>query len=78
MTTTTITLPNYADAEAPVVAAGHVYLQNIPSPLSSLQFFKNGLLLSQVAGDFILTGQVITPTGTPIDPSDTLLAFYRY
>lgn len=66
---------SFADAEVPLLAGGRLYLQNIPSPASSLQFFRNGLL--QSSGDFLLTGQVITPTPAAAD-GDKFIAFYRY
>lgn len=67
---------NFADHETPISAGGRMYLQNIPQP-ASLQLFKNGMLMSPLAGDYMLTGQVITPMPEPGE-GDVFVAWYRY
>lgn len=71
-----VTIPEFVDAETPIQVGSRLYLQKIPSPPSSLQLFKNGLLMSIQAGDYLLTGQVITPMPLPAD-GDAFIAYYR-
>lgn len=66
----------FADAEIPVRAGNQLYLANVPDP-GSLQFFRNGLLMNAVFGDYLLAGQVIIPN-PPLDDDDKVIAFYRY
>ncbi len=51
------------------------YLNQIPSPLSSLQLYYNGQLLDPIT-DFSMTGNLVTLNTVP-SKSDLLIAFYR-
>jgi hypothetical protein len=74
---TTISMPEYADAEEPMIVGGRLYFQHIPNPPSSLMLHKNGLLMSNQAGDYFITGQVVTPNPAP-EPEDKFIGWYRY
>ncbi len=78
-TTSTVT---FIDGEVPAgVIDGtnaSFTLANIPAPSTSLHLFLNGLLL-QPTVDYTLSSAAITFLGASIpQPSDTLLASYRY
>jgi hypothetical protein len=52
-------------------------LANAPNPTSSLQLFRNGLLLKQ-SGDYSLSGSTLTfLSGAIPQPGDALLGSYR-
>jgi hypothetical protein len=71
----------FIDGEVPSGALNGVNatfsLANTPNPATSLELFRNGLLLQQNL-DYSLSGSAITfQSGTVPQPSDTLQAFYR-
>lgn len=73
---------NFADAEVPAGPVDGINftftLANVPSPVTSLQLFRNGLL--QKAGiDYTLSGKTITflPGAIPQVP-DSLQCSYRF
>jgi len=74
---------SFADAEVPGGVANGVNLAfslaAAPNPASSLQLYKNGVLL-QLNGDFTLSGSTITFVNTAIAPQsgDKLIANYRH
>jgi len=74
---------NFADAEVPGGVANGVNLAfslaAAPNPASSLQLYKNGVLL-QLNGDFTLSGSTITFVNTAVAPQsgDKLIANYRH
>ncbi len=75
-------LPSFADGEVPSGSANGVNtvfsLTNSPSPTASLDFYRNGLLMKQVA-DYTLSGNVVTfvVASTP-QSGDLLQASYRF
>jgi hypothetical protein len=71
-----VTIPGFVDAETPIRVAGKLYLANAPNPPSSLQLFKNGLLISAQGGDYVLAGPVATLNPAPAD-ADIFVAWYR-
>jgi len=73
--------PTFVDAEIPGGTLNGVNssfsLANAPSPSTSLQLFRNGLLLNQT-GDYSLSGNAITfLSGAIPQTGDALLASYR-
>jgi hypothetical protein len=75
-------LPSFADGEVPSGSANGVNtvfsLANSPSPAASLDLYRNGLLMKQVA-DYTLSGNVVTflIASTP-QSGDLLQASYRF
>jgi hypothetical protein len=72
--------PNFIDNDSPagLVDGSNVAfaLTGIPSPISSLALYRNGIL-QKPGQDFTLAGNSITFLGFAPEPGDTLLASYR-
>jgi hypothetical protein len=73
--------PGFADAEVPVGAINSsnvtFTLSALPNPTSSLEVYRNGLLM-HAGVDYLLSGQVITfVTASAPVTGDSLLATYR-
>src|SRR5215475_11386538 len=82
LSTGTIGEPNFADGEIPAGIVNGVNavftLANAPSPVQSLQLFRNGQKLNAGAG-FALVGKTITFIASQIPSAgDILEACYRY
>lgn len=74
-------MSTFVDNEVPVgVINGsnkEFSLAHMPSPPSSIQLFKGGVLLRQgIGNDYVVDNQVITFTAAP-KVNDQLLVFYR-
>jgi hypothetical protein len=71
---------NFVDGEAPTDSGDHTNftLAHSPSPASSLQLFRNGLLQHAGEGnDYVLAGTDLT-LAVALDAGDSLSAWYRY
>lgn len=77
-------VPEFADAEiptGPIDGTNAIFLlQRAPSPPSSLQLCRNGIILrAGVGGDYILTDETIEfASGCQPVPGDILQSWYRY
>lgn len=75
--------PNFADQEIPsgtINGSNSTFtLAFAPSPATSLELFKNGVLQQSGGGDFTLSGQTITFVAGSVPRSGaTLAAWYRH
>jgi Abnormal spindle-like microcephaly-assoc'd, ASPM-SPD-2-Hydin len=70
----------FSDAETPMglINGFNTSFTLVNTPTGGLRVFKNGVLLN-TGSDYTATGATLTFTNTAIpNPTDTLLAFYRY
>lgn len=68
----------FADDESPSRVGGNTYsLLNVPGPSTSLRLFRNGAIMI-LGVDYTITTNQITITSIAIQPTDVLLAYYRY
>jgi uncharacterized protein YoxC len=72
---------NFADNETPGGAINGINLTftlaSAPNPAGSLRLFRNGLL-TELGGDYTLSGSSITITSTAPQTGDSLAAYYRH
>jgi hypothetical protein len=68
----------FASDETPSRVGGNTYsLLNNPNPSQSLRLFRNGALLV-LGTDYTISTNQITITSIAIQPTDVLLAYYRF
>ncbi len=67
----------FADAEQPKWNGAYLVLANPPSPVQSLQLFKNGQLLTNTVDYTFATAQALELKAA-YDPADSFIAWYRY
>lgn len=68
---------NFSDAETPMTVGTMTFLSHAPTPPVSLQVFRNGLLMSQQAGDYTITGVLLT-FYPPLQADDKVVCWYRF
>jgi hypothetical protein len=68
---------NFSDAETPLTAGSMTFLQHAPAPPTSLQLFRNGILMSQQAPDYTITGVLLT-FYPPLQADDKVVCWYRW